>query len=162
MPCVGASPRGRACASICNTCPTSSAPLKSLSILTRCRTIGPASTIRSGSAEDLPDLVRRCNLELGVGAILRLFVSTPPEKDGGMAEPVTLHVVVSHLAHAFEADRLPGEILSGAPTALSARHPGLRLIVHLCPVFPRVGIERVLAERLELLRQLAPARQGKS
>ena len=39
-----------------------------------------------------------------------------------MAEAIALHVVVLHLAHALDPQRLPRQILAGAPAALAAGH----------------------------------------
>src|SRR6185437_432881 len=75
--------------------------------------------------EDLGQLVGRGHLELVVAAILRLLVRPPAEEDGGVPEPVPLQVIVLHLAHPLDPERLPGEVLPRAPAAL-----GPRLSVH--------------------------------
>ena len=77
---------------------------------------------RAGRAEDLLELVRRRDLELIVAAVRRRLVGPPALEDGGVAEAVALHVVVLHLAHALDAQRLPRQILAGAPAALAAGH----------------------------------------
>src|SRR5262245_33959797 len=105
--CAAASARGRESASTCSTCPRRSGQLRKRSIPTISQTTGRDSTKRSGSAENLLELERRRDLELFVGAVGRRLVWTPSFKDGGVAEPRALHVVVLHLAHALDAQRLP-------------------------------------------------------
>ena len=73
-------------------------------------------------AEDLRELVRRRDRELVVGAAGRCPVGAPAQEDGGVTEAVALHVVVFDLAHAFDAERLPRQILARAPSALAAGH----------------------------------------
>src|SRR5688572_24710727 len=64
----------------------------------------------------------RSDLELIVAAVLRRLVVAPAHERRGVAEAVALHVVVLHFAHPFDAQRLPREILAGAPPAMPARH----------------------------------------
>src|SRR5262249_52898899 len=59
------------------------------------------------------------------------------------------------LAHALDAQRLPREILAGAPAALRAGH-ALRRVGRVRPLLPGVRRECALPQRLELLRELAP------
>ena len=40
-----------------------------------------------------------------------------------MAETIALQVVVLHLAHALDPQRLPRQVFARAPAALCARHP---------------------------------------
>src|SRR5690606_26503878 len=108
-------------------------------------------------AEHLLQLVRRRDLELVVAALGRLLVGTPPQKYSSVPEALALHVVVLDLAHALDAHRLPREILAGAPPALPARHPR-RAVPGLGPVPPRVVFQGICAQRLQLRRQLFPAR----
>src|SRR5438876_549270 len=62
-------------------------------------------------------------------------------------------------AHGLDAQRLPGEVLARAPPALPARHA--RGAVHrLRPLPPRVLGQRVLAQRRELLGELAAGGGG--
>src|SRR5256885_11404822 len=91
------------------------------SIRIRCRMNGAASTVRA-RAELLLELVRGCDLELIVAAVLRLLVRAPAQEIGCVAEAVALHVVVLHFADALDPQRLPRQILAGAPAALAAGH----------------------------------------
>src|SRR5206468_5638003 len=104
--------------------------------------------------KDLPQLVRRCYFELIVLAVGGTFVRPPPLKDRGMTKPAPLHVIVLHLAHALDAQRLPRQILAGAPAALAAGHAGHLAAVDRGPVTPRVFVQRPFAQRRELLGQL--------
>src|SRR6185503_4507195 len=75
--------------------------------------------------EDLRELIGRRDLELVVAAIARRLVRPPAKEHRRVAEAVPLQVVVFHLAHALDPQRLPGEVLPGAPTAARARYaPG--------------------------------------
>src|SRR5262245_41354034 len=150
MRCVGGFTRGRGSASTCNTFPKANGRRRRRSIQTK----HPA--LSSGSAKDLLELVRGRDLELIVAAVCRLFVGTPALKDGGVTETRSLHVVVLDLADALDPQRLPREILAGAPTALPARHPGHLARVELGPFAPRMAFEGADAQRRELLDQLAP------
>ena len=89
----------------------------------RRRTTGAGVDRRRPGAEDLRELVRRRDLELIVAAVRRLLVEPPALEDRGVAEPRALHVVVLHLADALDPQRLPRQILAGAPAALAAGHP---------------------------------------
>ena len=70
-----------------------------------------------------------------------------------MAEAIALQVVVLHLADALDAQRLPRQILAGAPAALRAGH-AVDLGRRLGPLAPRMALERVHAQRRQLLGQL--------
>src|SRR5437868_6245946 len=61
----------------------------------------------SGGAEHLRQLVRRRDFELIVAAALRLPIGAPALEDRRVAESIALHVVVLHLAHALDPQRLP-------------------------------------------------------
>ena len=98
---------GRASASTCSTCPTSSGPRRRRSIPTPRQTTGPRSALRAGRPEDLLELVRRGDLELIVAAVERLPVRTPPQEHGRVAEAIALQVVVLDLAHALDPHWLP-------------------------------------------------------
>src|SRR5207253_8563353 len=118
----------------------------------------PSGTPRPGR-EDLGELVGTRHLELvvatGGGALVR-----PPAQEGrGVAEAVALQVVVFHLAHALDAQRLPGEILAGAPATLRARHAGAPR-VGLGPCSPGVLVQGVLAQGRELFHELLAHRYG--
>src|SRR6185312_207116 len=84
------------------------------------RTSPNASALRGG--EDLLERERRRDLELIVAAVLRPFVRTPAQEDRRVAEAIALQVVVLHLAYAFDAHRLPRQVLARAPSALGAGH----------------------------------------
>src|SRR5262245_5639299 len=104
-------------------------------------------------AEDLLELVRRGDLELVIAAVFGPLVQAPAFEDRGMSEAIALHVVVLHLAHTFDADRLPRQILSCAPAALAAWHS--RSLAELGPFAPGMPLERIRAKRRELLGELA-------
>src|ERR1700678_3388291 len=67
------------------------------------------------NAEDLPQFGRQGAVQLGVGARLRRSVRSETLQRRGVPEPVALEVVVAHLGHQFGAQRLPRQVLSGAP-----------------------------------------------
>src|SRR5262249_58025564 len=71
--------------------------------------------------EELGELARPHRLELGVGAGGRGAVRAPAEEVRGVPEAVALEVVVAHLHHPLDAERLPGEVLLVVPPA---RRPG--------------------------------------
>ena len=79
-----------------------------------------ASTRQHG--EDLLQRVRRDDLELVVAAALRRLVGPPAHEGRRVAEAVALQVVVLHLADALDAQRLPRQVLAGAPAAGRAGH----------------------------------------
>ena len=72
--------------------------------------------------EDRGKLESRSDFELIVAAVLRRLVVAPAKKRRRMPEAIALHVVVLHLAHALDAQRLPRQIFARTPSALSARH----------------------------------------
>src|SRR6187455_2064803 len=118
-------------------CPRPSGRRRNRSIRTRTwPTTGRALTRRSGSPEDLRELVRRRDLELIVAAVARRLVEPPAREGGGVAEAITLHVVVLHLAHPLEPQRLPRQILASAPAALSAGHPRRTVTLSFGPGAP--------------------------
>ena len=141
--CAAASTPGRASASTCSTCRR--APAAAGTARSR---RGPGWTTGanvSGSpargAEDLLELVRSRDLELIVAAVARLLVGAPALEHRGMPEAVALHVVVLHLAHALDAQRLPRQILARAPAALAAWH-ARAASPPLCPLAPWMLFER--------------------
>ena len=71
-----------------------------------------------------------------------------------MPEAIALHVVVLHFADSLGAQRLPREILACAPTTLPTGH-ALAHRFRAGPFAPRMIVQGVLAQRLELLHQLA-------
>src|SRR5262249_6326229 len=82
----------------------------------------------------------------------------PSQKHRRVTKPRALQVIVLHLAHALDAQGLPREILASAPSALSAGHTrrdALACAVRpFSPGAPRMLIQRVLAQWLQLLREL--------
>src|SRR5262249_35009553 len=86
--------------------------------------------------EHLVELVGRRHVALVVAAIARRLVGPPSEEGRRVAEPIALQVVVLHLAHALDAERLPREVLAGAPATVSAGHPLMLAAVRLRPVAP--------------------------
>src|SRR5204862_3226951 len=81
----------------------------------------PSGAPRPGR-EDLGELVGPRDLELVVATGGGSLVRPPAQERRGVAEAVALQVVVFHLTHPLDAERLPGEILAGAPATLPARH----------------------------------------
>src|SRR5439155_5468478 len=102
----------------------------------------PSGAPRPGR-EDLGELVGTRHLELVVATCRGPLVRPPAQEGRGVAEAVALQVVVFHLAHAFDAQRLPGEILAGAPATLRARHAGAPR-AGLRPCSPGVLVQGVL------------------
>ena len=96
---------GRASASTCSTC-------------RRC------GRLRSRSTRDektFSSSIRRRDLELVVAAVARPLVGPPAQEDRGVAEAIALQVVVLHLAHPLDPQRLPRQVLARAPAALRRR-----------------------------------------
>ena len=73
-------------------------------------------------AKDLLELVRSGNLELIVAAIRWQLVRAPALKDRRMPKTIALQVIVFDLADSLDPQRLPRQIFSRAPAALTARH----------------------------------------
>src|SRR5690349_22457021 len=82
----------------------------------------PITTSSPGTSEHLFQLVRLGGLELVVPAVGWRLVGPPAQEDRGVAKTIALQMVVLHLAHPLDAQRLPGEILARAPAAVRARH----------------------------------------
>src|SRR3989304_2551088 len=59
-------------------------------------------------------------------------------------------MIVLALAHPFDAQRLPGEILARAPAALPTRHAAKLARFRLRPYAPGMMLEGVLAKRRDL------------
>src|SRR4051812_23057799 len=110
----------------------------------------------SAGREDLRQLLRRHNLELLVGAILRFLVCAPATELRSVTETIALHVIVGDLEHELGTHRLPRQILAAAPATLTTRHPMRRVVVlrKIRPIAPRVILQRVLAIGLEHLHEL--------
>src|SRR5688500_18168146 len=142
--CAEGRRRGPGCGSTCSTCRLRSGRLKS--IWNRRSRRSAAGAARP---ENLLELVRRRNFELVVSAFVRRLVGPPPQKRRGVPEPIALQVVVLHFADPLDAERLPRQILAGAPAALPARHP-LSGSLRLGPLAPRMRLQRVLPQRLQL------------
>src|SRR5256885_6603922 len=100
----------------------------------------------------------RCNhFQLSVRTVARLFVGPPPAKLRRMAKAITLHVLVRNFHYQFRAQRLPGQIFSLAPPALSSGHSLPRLAVGgslLSPSLPGMIRKRVFAKGRKKLHQL--------
>src|SRR5437899_4198201 len=139
MPCAAARRRGRASASISNTCRRVCGRSRRHSI--------PTTTRRSASRASLPENLRELgggrDLELVVAAVGRPLVGTPAHEGRRVTEAIALQVVVLHLAHALDPEGLPRQILAGAPTALAAGHANVA-VADVRPLAPRVRVERVL------------------
>src|SRR5688572_20664853 len=123
-----------------------------------------SSTTRgNGSArtEHLCQLVRRRDLELVVAALGRTLVGAPAQERGGVAEAIAQQVVVLHLADALDAQRLPRQVLSGAPAAVSAGHP-LSSAFRLRPLTPRVRGHRAWYARRSRCCSLPGIRRERS
>src|SRR5688572_27364698 len=114
------------------------------------------------SPEDLRQLERRGHLELVVRARARRLVGPPALELRRVAEPRPLHVIEGDLAHPLDPDRHPAEILAAVPPARRARHALLDLVLPAGPLAPRVAGLRPLAQRRQLVDQLAPARRGEA
>ena len=78
-----------------------------------------------------------------------------------MAETVALEMVVLDLHDSFDPERLPGEVLARTPAALGSGHAVDLVRLGLRPFLPRVTLEGILPERLELGRELPAHRHGK-
>ena len=79
---------------------------------------GAAGSGRGTRPRRPSQLVGRRDLELVVAAVAGRLVRPPAQEDRRVAEAVALQVVVLHLAHALDPQRLPGQVLAGAPAAL--------------------------------------------
>src|SRR4051812_30168547 len=118
---------------------------------------GAASAIPASRAKHLLELVRGRDLELVVAAVDRPLVGTPSREDGRVPKSRALHVIVFHLAYAFDAKRFPRQIFPRAPAALAARH-ARRLPINLGPFLPWMIFESPLAQRRQLLAELPALR----
>src|SRR4029079_18251225 len=110
--------------------------------------------VRRSGAEYLLELERRGLLELVVAAVGRLLVRAPTLERGGVPEPIALEVVVGDLRDALDAQRLPRQVLAAVPARRRSGQPLAGLLGRLGPLgplAPRVALERVLAERRELV-----------
>src|SRR5450759_2056654 len=128
----------------------------------------PASTTPASSAarlppEDLRELERRRRLELIVATGFGAPVGAPADEAGRVPEPVALEVIVGDLGDPLHAQRLPREVLAAIPARRCPRHPspigGLGQLGGR-PVAPRVAIERAVAQRRQLVHELAAASRG--
>src|SRR5207248_7025381 len=102
----------------------------------RSREAAPGSGAFGSGRENLVELIGGGDLELVVAAFGRRLVGPPAQEDRRMAEAVALEMVVLHLAHALDAQRLPGEVLARAPAALRAGHALGRALRRLRPFAP--------------------------
>src|SRR5512145_1431363 len=144
IPCAGGRRRGPGCGSTCSTCRWHSGRRKSF-----WNRHSKRSAVGAARPENLLELVRRRNLELVVSAFVCRLVGPPPQKRRGVPEPVALQMVVLHLADALDAERLPRQILAGAPAAVATRHT-LSASFRLGPFAPWMCLQRVRPQRLQL------------
>src|SRR5271155_2423239 len=80
------------------------------------------------SRENRFQLVRRNDFKLRISAIARLLVGPPLPELRHMTESRPLHMLVRNLDYQLGSERLPGQILAVAPTALTSRHAMRRVI----------------------------------
>src|SRR5262249_22360475 len=83
-----------------------------------------------------------------IRAIARLLVLPPPAKLSGMAEAVSLHVIVGDLYHQFRTQRFPRQIFALTPAALPPGHAFDSLASvssRFGPLFPGMICKRILA-----------------
>jgi hypothetical protein len=72
--------------------------------------------VRAEPGNDVVELEGRRLFKLGVGAWSGFSIGAPAIELGGVAEPVTFHVVVADLDHPLGPQRHEGEILASIPT----------------------------------------------
>src|SRR5712691_7110510 len=72
--------------------------------------------------ENRRQLLGRNNFELGIGAVVRLFVHAPSAKLRSVSKAASLHVVVGDFDHQLASEWFPRQVLALAPAALAARH----------------------------------------
>src|SRR5262245_14634586 len=118
-----------------------------------------------GAAEDQSQLVRGRLLELVVAAVRGGLVGAPALEGGRVADAVALEMVVRDLDHTLEAEGLPRQVLAAVPPRRGTRQAlarGIRgaEVGPLGPFAPGVAVERVLAQRLELLGERLPTVPG--
>src|SRR4051794_1067663 len=122
-----------------------------------------ASTDAGASdTEDFAQLDRDGRVELCVRARLGVAVGAPAREPRGVPEAIALQVLVSDLGDELDAQRLPREVLPRVPPAQRARAPlpaRARIGVGLRPLAPRVIVERAVAVRRELFRELLAQRR---
>src|ERR1700746_3437467 len=98
--------------------------------------------------ENRRQLLRRNHLKLRIRAVAGLLILAPSAELRRVAEPVSLHVVVSDFHHQLGAQRFPRQVLALAPAALPARHTFRRISRFaglLCPMLPWMIVEGVFA-----------------
>src|SRR3982751_5047005 len=157
MRCAAVFTPGHASASTCSMYRRICGRRRNRSIRTKPPTTGRTSAA-SARAEHLLELVRGRDLELIVAAVPGRLVGAPAQETGRVAEAIALHVVVLHFADALDPERLPRQILAGAPPALAAGHARRAGRVGFRPITPRIIVERVCAQRFELDGELAALR----
>src|SRR2546423_15179005 len=119
----------------------------------------------TSGGENRGELVRRYDLQLIERASARRLVAAPATELSSMSKPVALHMIVRNFDDQLRTDRLPRQVLSLAPTTLSARHPmrlTIRLGMRLCPPAPWMSVERVLTIGSKKSHQLLPLGIGES
>ena len=117
---------------------------------------------RSSGRQQVLEAHRRGDVELVVATTLRRAVRAPALELHAVAEATRLELTERHLDDPLDADRHPRQVLAGVPAAPTARHPAIRVRLHLGPVPPRVTVERVVGERLELVEELGAERDGEA
>ena len=108
--------------------------------------------------ENRCQFLRWYDFELVIGAVARLFVSSPSAELRDMTEAAALHVIVSHFHHQFGSQWFPRQVLALTPAALAARHAmgdfaftGLASVFR--PLLPWVTDKRILAIRVKEFRE---------
>src|SRR5687768_17292331 len=96
-----------------------------------------SGTARPGR-EDLVEVVGGRDLELIVATVGRLFVRAPAQERRHVTKAAALQMIVLHLTHALDPQRLPREVLARAPAALSARHTRVPCRIRIRPCTPRM------------------------
>src|SRR5215472_14419596 len=110
----------------------------------------PNSPFLAPPGKDLSQFLRRNNFQLRIRAVLRLLVGAPAAELRGVAEAVSLHMVIRNFNYQFRTQRFPGKIFALTPSALATRHALDSFFRHvLCPMLPRVSLESILTIRIK-------------
>src|SRR6187551_1026799 len=84
--------------------------------------VSASTDLRAIFSEDRRQFQRRDDFKLGIRAILRLLIGTPPAELREMPESPALHVFIRDFNNQFRPQRFPRQILTLAPAALAAGH----------------------------------------
>src|SRR5207253_10027567 len=98
-----------------------------------------------------------------VGAVVGVLVVAPVAEVRVVAEAAVHDPLVGDLAHPLDPEWLPRHVLRGVPSVRPAGHalPTLGRLAHgVGPGAPRMTLERVLPQRLDLTEQALPYRRG--